>query len=183
MKEITYQKLIERLKDPKDPLWGGSLSYIEIEESLALTEKILAVKRNKAADPSRYEKIQLIARIVENSASEMIEADGEIYHSLKGAKTQEEKDRILLGVGDKSLAFLNNLLMIINFIASLYFEEKGSIRMDMQMIHSTLKAAYQNLVRIFLDEAVQLSDSRPEKKTWLEKGNELLEKETLPLIN
>lgn len=183
MKEITYQQLIERLKDPKDPLWGGSLSYIEIEESLALTEKILAIKKKKAADPSRYEKIQLIAGIVENSASEMIEGDAETYKAVKEAKTPEERDQILLGIGDKSLAFLNNLLMVINFIASLYFEEKGSIRMDMQMIHSTLKAAYQNLVRIFLDETEKLSDSREEKKVWLDKGRELLEKETLPLIN
>lgn len=180
--ELKYEELISRLADPDDPLWGGSLAYIEIEEALALLEKILTLRIRKNQEAERYTKIKLIANIVRQQSHEMITKDGDNFRSLRKTRVQEEKDKIVKSLADPSIAFITNISLLENFLSSLYLEEKTSLRFDLKMIHDTLEASYRNLCHILLDELTYLSDSE-EKNAWVRKADELLHKETLPLLN
>lgn len=176
--KTTYQELIKELKDPADPLFGGSLAYIQIEEALAMTEKLLQIKLKK---PSPYQNDYLsmssVASIIGQQAHEMIVEDGEIFNKLRLAPTQEEKDQVVKELFPKSLAFLSNLDLIMTFLEKLCFYEKTSMQYDYLMIRDSLWACYNNLIHILKYEIKKMSDGN-EKDVYNQKAEALLSRES-----
>jgi hypothetical protein len=159
MKEdLTYNRLIANLQDPSDPLFGGSLAYIEIEESLSMLIKLLKIKLKKPSEmDGAYQKIILIAETVMKSSDEMITKDGENFSLLRKAPTQEEKDKTVKAIYAPSLAFLHNINMLSGFTKDLSSKTTTSIKYDFDMISSTLDACFENLTHILLYEISKMS--------------------------
>ncbi len=163
--EIKYNELISCLKDENDPLFGGSLAYINIEANLALLVKLIKIKQEKDIENiSSYKKIIAVASVVMEEAHEMITKDGEIFSSLRNAATIEKKDEIVNTIFPSSHAFIENLNTIDFFIDKLIEFTKGSIRNDYLMIQQVLKACKANLITILIYEVKKLSSSEEKDK-------------------
>lgn len=172
--ELTYPQLIENLTDPEKPLFGGSLSYIAIEECLSMLIKLLSIKIKKPSDAtSSYEKMILISKDVRKVAHEMIEKDGNIFNALRKAESQATIDMIVVNITESSLAFITNIRMINDFVKGITFLEKGSIVHDFSFINKVLSASTDNLVHILKYEIKKMTDS-PQKEKWLNTANSLL---------
>ncbi|MCI2068077.1 MAG: hypothetical protein LKJ88_00665 [Bacilli bacterium] len=176
--KTTYQELIQELKNPADPLFGGSLAYIQIEESLAMTEKLLQIKLKK---PSSFQNDYLsmisVTSIVGKQSHEMIVEDGETFNKLRLAPTQEEKDEVVKALFPKSLAFLSNLDLLMTFLEKLCFYEKTSMQYDYLMIRDSLWACYNNLIHILKYEIKKMSEGEV-KDGYNQKAEALLARES-----
>jgi hypothetical protein len=176
--KTTYKDLIEELKDPANPLWGGSLAYIAIEESLAMFIKAMRVRMAKPSDQMEaYQKMVLIAQVTMGQSHIMINEDGKIFASLRSAPSQEEKDKIVRDIFPKSAAFLFNIGTISDFLQELYFTTKSSIKNDYVMIADILSACYANLTDILLYEANKMSDG-DEKSGLVKRAMDLKDRDT-----
>jgi hypothetical protein len=166
MKEgLTYQELIRCLKDPSDPLFGGSLAYIQVEESLALLEKLLEIKLKKPSDKSSvYQKIILVAEAVSEKSHILITEDGANFAALRNAASQEEKDEVVKRIYPEELAFLHNLLLLSDFVQELADATSTSIKYDFLMIRSTLEACFENLTHILLYEVSKMTEGEERDK-------------------
>lgn len=157
--DLTYLELNKQLSDPSNPLFGGSLAYIEIELSLRMMIKLLRIKLKKPSIQSKsFEKMILICNVIAEQANEMIVKDGEIFNNLRNAETGDGKNKIIDDVFPKSVAFLENLNMVEMYLEELIVTTTTSIKFDYIMIGSTLKSCYNNLVHILEYEVAKHSD-------------------------
>lgn len=171
--DLTYVELNKQLSDPSNPLFGGSLAYIEIELSLRMMIKLLKIKMKKPSIQTKsYEKMILICNVIAQQSNEMITKDGEIFSQLRKAKAGSERDAIIDNIFPKSLAFLENINMINMYLEELIFTTSTSIKYDYIMISSTLKSCYNNLVHILAYEVKKHSIDETKEK-YLEKVDEL----------
>ena len=146
---LTYVELNQQLSDPNNPLFGGSLAYIEIELALRMMVNLLYIKLKKPSKQSRsYEKMITICNLVASQSNEMIEKDGQIFAELRKAKNGREKDKIIDDLFPKSRAFLENINMINMYLEEMISLTNTSIKFDYIMINNTLIACYSNLVHI-----------------------------------
>ncbi len=156
--DLTYLELNEQLSDPTNPLFGGSLAYIEIELSLRMMIKLLRIKLKKPSIQSKsFEKMILICNVIAEQANDMIIKDGEIFSDLRKAATSDEKNKIIDNLFPKSVAFLENLNMVDMYLEELIVTTTTSIKFDYIMIGSTLKSCYNNLVHILEYEVAKHS--------------------------
>ncbi|MFA6796298.1 MAG: hypothetical protein WCR63_01790 [Bacilli bacterium] len=171
--DLTYVELNKQLSDPNNPLFGGSLAYIEIELSLRMMIKLLRIKKKKPSIQTKsYEKMILICNVIAEQANEMITKDGEIFASLRSAKAGEERNKIIDDVFPKSTAFLENLNTINMFLEEMIVTTTSSIRYDYIMISSTLNSCYKNLIHILEYEVNKHSDDNT-KQSYLDKIEKL----------
>jgi hypothetical protein len=176
--KTTYEELIKELKDPSDPLFGGSLAYITIEESLAMFIKLMQIKMKKPSELSQsYQTMITVCSMTAEEAHLMIKKDGENFSLLRNAASQSEKDQVVIGIYPRSKALLFNLDTIMTFLEKLYFVEKGSIQYDYLMIRDIIKACYLNLNEILGYEVRKMSES-PEKAKFLSEIEEMAQRKS-----
>jgi len=156
---VPYNQLVKNLTDPSDPLFGGSLAYINVELSLAMIIKLMKIKLKKPSDSSPfYENTILICSSVMPFAHEMITKDGEIFASLRGTSIATEKDEIIEGIFPKSLAFLSNLTLINSFLDTLIENTTSSLKNDYIMLKTNLIGSFTNLASILKFEVNKMAD-------------------------
>ena len=173
---LTYVELNKQLSDPNNPLFGGSLAYIEIELSLRMMIKLLRIKKNKPSKQTKsYEKMILICEVIAKQANEMITRDGEIFSSLRHAQKGQERDKIINDIFPKSKAFLENINMVEMYLDELIVTTVSSIKYDYIMIGSSLKSCYSNLVHILEYEVNKHSDEKI-RQEYLQSVNKLAQR-------
>jgi len=156
--DIAYCRLIDSLQDPDDPLFGGSLAYLTIEQNLSMVIKLMKIKLKKpSAESSFYEKTILLCSSVIPFSHAMITEDGEIFKKLRKEEDPSKKDLIVEDIFPKSLAFLSNLCLISDFLDKLVKNTSSSIKNDYIMIKDNINCCFYNLASILTFEVRKLS--------------------------
>lgn len=170
---IAYSQLINNLQDPSDPLFGGSLAYLTIEQNLSMVIKLMKIKLKKPSDKSSfYEKTILLCSSIIPFSHLMITKDGEIFGMLRKEEDPSKKDQIIEDIFPRSLAFLSNLCLISDFLDELIIDTTSSIKNDYIMIKDNVNSCFYNLASILAFEVKKLS--KEDRKLELDEKIETL---------
>ena len=171
--EISYIELVNELKDPSKPLFGGSLAYMTIETNICLLIKLLDIKIAKNSDDkSSLVKVRAIASSLLPFSHEMITKDGLIFDKLRSTKDPIEKDKIVNEIFYPSYAYIDNLSTLTFYIDRIITITKGTLKHDFAMISDVIESCKRNLISILRYEVKKLSDDL-KKQEYLDIINEL----------
>lgn len=160
MKLSTYtlKDLEITLSDPDSELYGGALSYLLINFSLALFIKILRRKARKPGDRLHtYQTLINLSQSVMDQAKIDCELDGKVFADIMN-KNLRDRDTYIENVTTKQISMVSNLSTIQGFLSMLLQETKNSLKADFQMIQSILHTAKDNIVSIIKFEVNRMDD-------------------------